>query len=158
MAFLSSLNIPLSGMTAERFRMDIIAQNIDNADNYATRPEDVYKRQMVVFGEDKCFKKVLRRKLTSNDFDPLEFTGDVYKYIQLRGVQATRVVEDETPVEPVYSPDNPLADEYGYVYHTNVNLIVEQTDSIQAEESYQACKSVYEAVQGIIQASLNLGK
>ena len=38
MAFLSSLNIPLSGMTAERFRLDIIAQNISNADNVASTP------------------------------------------------------------------------------------------------------------------------
>ena len=50
MAFLSSLNIPLSGMTAERFRLDIIAQNISNADNVASTPEEAYKRQMVVFG------------------------------------------------------------------------------------------------------------
>ena len=55
MAFLSSLNIPLSGMTAERFRLDIISQNIANADNVASTPEEAYKRQMVVFGEDKTF-------------------------------------------------------------------------------------------------------
>ena len=42
MAFLSSLNIPLSGMTAERFRLDIIAQNISNADNVASTPEEAY--------------------------------------------------------------------------------------------------------------------
>ena len=55
MAFLSSLNIPLSGMTAERFRIDIISQNIANADDVATTPEAADKRQMVVFGEDKTF-------------------------------------------------------------------------------------------------------
>jgi len=55
MAFLSSLNIPLSGMTAERLRMDIISQNVANADNVATTAEEAYKRQMVVFGEDKNF-------------------------------------------------------------------------------------------------------
>ena len=50
MAFLSSLNIPLSGMTAQRFRLDLIAQNLTHVDDVATRPEDVYTRQMVVFG------------------------------------------------------------------------------------------------------------
>lgn len=158
MAFLSSLNIPLSGMTAQRFRLDIIAQNTTMANTYATTPEEAYKRQMVVFGEDKVFSKVLARKITSNDFDPLEFTGNIYDYIQLRGVQATRVVEDPTPAEPVYSPNNPLADEYGYVYESNVDIAIEEMDAIEAENSFEANKALFEAMQGIIQASLNIGK
>ncbi len=114
MAFLSSLNIPLSGMTAQRFRLDIIAQNVDNAHNFATTAEEVYKRQMVVFHEDKSFKKILRNHMGEGE-------SYMYKYKQLKGVQATRVVEDPTPAEPVYSPNNPLADEYGYVYESNVD-------------------------------------
>ena len=47
MAFLSSLNIPLSGMTAERFRLDIISQNIANADNVASTPEEAYKLSLI---------------------------------------------------------------------------------------------------------------
>ena len=47
-------------MTAQRFRFDIISQNITNADDYATNPEDVYKRKMTVFAEDRSFKKMLR--------------------------------------------------------------------------------------------------
>lgn len=158
MAFLQSLNIPLSGMTAQRFRLDIIGQNIALANTYATRPEDAYKRQMVVFSEDKSFGKVLARKITSDDFDPLQFTNNVYDYIDLKGVQVTRVVEDPTPAEPVYSPNNPLADEYGYVYESNVNVQIEEMDAIEAANSFEANKSVFEAMQGIIQASLNIGK
>ena len=158
MAFLSSLNIPLSGMTAQRFRLDIISQNVAMANTYATPPEEAYKRQMVVFAEDKVFSKVLARKITTNDFDPLEFTTNVYDYIQLRGVQATRVVEDPTPAEPVYSPNNPLADEYGYVYESNVDKAIEEMDAMEAQRSFEANKAVYEAMQGIIQASLNIGK
>ena len=81
MAFLSSLNIPLSGMTAERFRLDIIAQNISNADNVASTPEEAYKRQMVVFGEDKTFKKLLFAKLNSGEIAS-------YNYVKYRGVEA----------------------------------------------------------------------
>lgn len=158
MAFLQSLNIPLSGMTAQRFRLDIIGQNITLAQTYATRPEDAYKRQMVVFSEDKSFNKLLARKITSDDFDPLQFTNNVYDYIDLKGVQVTRVVEDPTPAEPVYSPNNPLADEYGYVYESNVNVQIEEMDAIEAENAFEANKSLFEAMQGIIQASLNIGK
>ncbi|MCH5206495.1 MAG: flagellar basal body rod protein FlgC [Oscillospiraceae bacterium] len=153
MAFLSSLNIPLSGMTAERFRLDIIAQNVTNADTYATRPEDAYKRQMVVFGEDKSFKTVLLRRM----HQPGRI-HDMYKYIQLKGVQATRVVEDPTPAEPVYSPNNPLADEFGYVYESNVNVMIEEQDAIEAQNMFDANRQLFQAMQGIIQASLNIGK
>lgn len=151
MAFLSSLNIPLSGMTAQRFRLDIIAQNVDNAHNFATTAEEVYKRQMVVFHEDKSFKRILRNHMGEGE-------AYMYKYKQLKGVQATRVVEDPTPAEPVYSPNNPLADEYGYVYESNIDVAIEEMDAIEAQNSFNACKSMYEAMQSMIQASLNIGK
>lgn len=151
MAFLSSLNIPLSGMTAERFRLDIIAQNVANADNVATTPEEAYKRQMVVFGEDKSFKKILYTKLG---------TGETHfqKYIKYRGVEATAVVEDETPAEPVYDPTHPLADERGYVYESNVDVATEQLDSVEAENMYSANLAVFEVVKSMATKALNIGK
>lgn len=153
MAFLSSLNIPLSGMTAERFRLDIIAQNMSMADEVATRPEDVYKRQLVVFGEDRTFKDTLKTRMAEGEYIP-----QIYRYIKLQGVEAVEVVEDETPPEPVYSPDHPLADEYGYIYETNVDRQEEIMDAMEATNSFNSCKAMYEAMQSIIQASLNIGK
>lgn len=151
MAFLSSLNIPLSGMTAERFRLDIIAQNVANADNVASTPEEAYKRQMVVFGEDKSFKKILYTKLG---------TGETHfqKYIKYRGVEATTVVDDPTPAEPVYDPTHPLADERGYVYESNVDVATEQLDSVEAENMYSANLAVFEVVKTMATKALNIGK
>lgn len=153
MAFLSSLNIPVSGMTAQSFRLDMIAQNVDMSDHVASTPEGAYKRQMVIFGEDKTFKRMLACKMSQGEYIP-----NVFNYVQLRGVEAVRVVEDETPAEPVYSPDHPLADEYGYIYESNVNLAAEEIDAMEATNSFNACKQMYEALQGIIQASLTIGK
>lgn len=140
-------------MTAQRFRLDIIAQNVAHADDVATRPEDVFKRQMVVFGEDRRFKDTLARKMMEGEYIP-----NIFKYVQMCGVEAVEVVEDETPPEPVYSPDHPLADEYGYIYESNVDRQVEEIDALQASNSFNACKAMYEALQGVIQASLNIGK
>jgi flagellar basal-body rod protein FlgC len=151
MAFLSSLNIPLSGMTAERFRMDIIAQNVANADNVATTADEAYKRQMVVFGEDKSFKTVLHTKLGTGETKS-------HKYIQYRGVEAVQVVEDETAAEPVYDPTNPLADDYGYVYESNVDVATEELDSIEASNMYDANLSVFEVVKSMSEKALNIGK
>lgn len=151
MAFLSSLNIPLSGLTAERFRMDIIAQNVTNANDVATTPDEVYKRQMVVYGEDKTFKSIIRTKLGS---------GEIWqhKYIKYRGVQAMQVVEDPTPAEPVYNPRHPLADELGYVYESNVDQAVEEMDAIQASDSYNAIANVYDVVLAMANKGLTIGK
>ena len=153
MAFLSSLNIPVSGMTAQSFRLDLITQNVTMADHVASTPEGAYKRQAVIFGEDKSFKRVLACRMAQGKFIP-----NIYDYTQLKGVQAVRVVEDETPAEPVYSPNHPLADEYGYIYEANVNLAEEEIDAMEATNSFNACKQMYEAMQGIIQASLSIGK
>lgn len=153
MAFLSSLNIPLSGMTAQRFRLELISQNVAHADDVATRPEDVFKRQMVVFGEDRAFKDTLARKMMEGDYIP-----DIFRYVQMRGVEAVEVVEDETPPEPVYSPNHPLADDFGYIYESNVDRQVEEIDALEASNSFNACKSMYEALQSVIQASLSIGK
>ncbi|MGN0687430.1 MAG: flagellar basal body rod protein FlgC [Oscillospiraceae bacterium] len=151
MAFLSSLNIPLSGMTAERLRMDIISQNVAHADNVATTPEEAYKRQMVVFGEDKSFKSVLRTKLGTGE-------AHFHKYIKYRGVECREIVEDETPAEPVYDPSHPLADEYGYIYESNVDVATEQLDAIEAANMYDANLAVFEVVKAMAQKALNIGK
>ena len=150
MAFLSSLNIPLSGMTAERFRLDIIAQNVANADNVASTPEEAYKRQMVVFGEDKTFKSVLAKLGTGETH--------YHKYIKYRGVEAKQVVDDPTPAEPVYDPTHPLADERGYVYESNVDVATEQLDSTEAENMYSANLAVFEVVKSMATKALNIGK
>lgn len=151
MAFLSSLNIPLSGMTAERFRLDIISQNVSNADDVATTPEEVYKRQMVVFGEDKSFKSILYGKLGTGE-------THFHRYIQLRGVEAKRVVNDPTPAEPVYDPSHPLADELGYVYESNVDVAKEELDAMEAENMYSANLAVFEVVKSMATKALNIGK
>ncbi len=151
MSFLRSLDIPLSGMTAERLRLDIISQNVANADNVATTPEEAYKRQMVVFGEDKNFKSILRTKLGTGE-------TKFHRYIQYLGVEAREVVEDKTPAEPVYDPTHPLADELGYVYESNVDVAVEQLDAIQASNMYDANLAVFEVVKTMAQKALNIGK
>ena len=151
MAFLSSLNIPLSGMTAERFRLDLIAQNINNADNVASTPEEAYKRQMVVFGESKSFKRLFFEKLNSGEIAS-------FNYVKYKGVEAKEVVEDQTAAEPVYDPTHPLADERGYIYESNVDVATEQLDSMEAENMFSANMAVFEVVKSMASKALTLGK
>ncbi len=153
MAFLSSMNIPLSGMTAQRLRLDIIAQNMANANDVAGNAEDVYKRQVAVFGEDKTFKSCLFHKLNETD-DRVHFQ----RYVKYRGTQVVEVIHDETPAEPVYDPTHPYADENGYIYEANVDDVTEQADSMEASNMYDANLSILETMMKMADKALQIGK
>ena len=138
-------------MTAERFRLDIISQNINNADNVASTPEEAYKRQMVVFGESKSFKRLFFEKLNSGEIAS-------FNYVKYNGVEAKEVVEDQTAAEPVYDPTHPLADERGYIYESNVDVATEQLDAMEAENMFSANMAVFEVVKSMAFKALTLGK
>ncbi len=140
MAFLKSLDISASGMTAQRLRMDIIAQNVANANTTRTEDGTPYRRQMVVFEEAKEFRNVLRSKAK----------------LEYKGVLVSQVVEDETPLTPVYDPTHPDADETGYYYMPNVDLTVENIDHLAATRSWEANKAVFDAVKTMASKAMTI--
>ena len=100
MGFLNSLDISGSGLTAQKMRMDILAQNIANAETTRTAEGGPYRRQMVVFQEDpgsstSSFASHLSRARVN----------------QNPGVKVVEIVEDQTDFKPVYDPEHPDADE-----------------------------------------------
>jgi len=158
MAFLSSLDIGGSALSAERLRIDIITQNIANQETYNTADGDAYRRQLVVFQEKKTFKDTLNG--FGMDVKSTYNRGTYYlarkeKY-QSAGVAAIRVIEDMTPFIPVYDPANPLADENGYIYKSNVNNSKEQIDLLAAQRAYEANASAVAAVKTMLSKAMSL--
>lgn len=159
MSFLSSLDICGSGLSAQRLRMDIILQNIANQNNYNTAVgEDPYCRQLTVLSEKKKFSDVLK------SYDEYEgpkyrhgtyYLGDRTKY-KYAGVTVAAVIEDDAPFVPVYEPDNPLADEEGYVYRSNVDNTKEQIDLLAAQRNYEANASALSAVKAMLTKAMSL--
>ncbi len=140
MAFLNSLNITGSALTAQRFKTDVILQNIANQNNVATTEEDVYKRQQVVFQERQMsFDETLQ-----------EVSGG--------GVRVSEVVRSDEDVTPVYDPDNPLADEDGYVYKANVDNSEEQVDLLEATRIYESNLSALSITKAMAAKTLEIGK
>ncbi|NMA80299.1 MAG: flagellar basal body rod protein FlgC [Clostridiales bacterium] len=146
MAFLNSLNIGGSALSAQRLRMDIIAQNIANSQTTRTESGEPYRRQQVVFAERSAFSNVLSEKIASR------------KKMALSGVVVERVVEDDTPLRPVYDPTHVDADENGYVYMPNVDTAKEQIDLMAATRSYDANITVVNAVKSMAVKALQIGK
>ena len=117
----------------------------------ASTPEEAYKRQMVVFGESKSFKRLFFEKLNSGEIAS-------FNYVKYKGVEAKEVVEDQTAAEPVYDPTHPLADERGYIYESNVDVATEQLDAMEAENMFSANMAVFEVVKSMASKALTLGK
>ena len=147
MSLMTSLNISASGMSAQRTRMDIISQNVANANTTRTSDGSPYVRKVVTFTEKDTqtpFHHVLN-KATDN------YSG--------RGVKINGVYEDrETEMNKVYDPSHPDADENGYVTYPNVNIITEMTNLIDASRSYEANATAFNASKTIAMQGLNLGK
>lgn len=141
MAFLSSLDISASALSAQRTRMDIISQNIANQATTKTEDGTPYRRQLVVFQEDKSFKKYLT---------------DSKKKVELSGVKISAVVKDQSPLKPVYEPDNPDADENGYIYMPNVDNSKEQIDMLAATNSYSANITALNATKSMARQAIGI--
>ena len=149
MGMFTSFDISASGLTAQRYRMDTIAENVANANTTRTENGGVYKRKVVVFEEkgvrgSDSFSHVLHT-MTKN------YAG--------KGVKVTGVFEDNsTDQNMVYDPSNPDADENGYVTYPNVNIITEMTNIIDASRSYEANATAFNASKSMAQKGLELGK
>ena len=148
MSFINSLDIGASALSAQRLRMDVISQNIAMSDAYQTEEGGAYRRQMVAFVEKKSFADTLEDKVSHRHSS---------KY-RLSGVKVTQVVEDETPLVPVYDPENPAADEEGYIYMPNVDKTKESIDMLAAQRSYEANASAIAAVKAMLTKAMELGK
>ncbi len=147
MGIFSSFDINASGMTAERYRMDIIAENVANANTTRTEDGSPYRRKVVVFeekGQQTPFRHVLN-KVTD------KYSG--------HGVKVQGVYEDTwTEMTKVYDPSHPDADENGYVTYPNVNIVTEMTNLIDASRAYEANSTAFTASKNIATTGLDLLK
>ncbi len=143
----SSFNINSSGLTAQRYRMDIISQNIANANTTRTADGTPYRRKVVTFAEKNTHTPFSRVLNTARD----KYSGD--------GVKVDRVYEDEeTDMTMVYDPSHPDADENGYVTYPNVNIITEMTNMIDASRAYEANSTAFNASKAIAMKGLEIGQ
>lgn len=144
MAFLNSLNITGSALTAERFRTDIILQNLANQNTTRTEEGGPYRRKQVILREQELtFEKQLNHAMKKAD------NG---------GVIAEEVVESQEAFVPVYDPTNPDADDNGYVLMPNVNNAEEMVDLMAASRAYEANITALNITKSMAMKALEIGK
>lgn len=152
MGVIDTLNISASGLTAQRLRMDLIAQNIANSSTTRGADGEPYRRKTLVFAErtTNSFESILSESQTNYSYAPT-FTG--------RGVRVTAIVEDHvTEMKLVYDPSHPDADEEGYVTYPNVNPVTEMTNLIDATRAYEANVTAMNATKSMLLKTLEIGQ
>jgi len=163
MAYLSSFDISSYGLSAQRFRMDVISSNIANANTTRTSEGGPYQRKDVVF-KAIDFKKTLNEKLAS-DNNMLENENPLDDpFLQenanpaIMSVKVDKVVRDESEFRYKYEPSHPDANAEGYVAYPNVNPVIEMSNLVEATRAYQANVSAFQSAKSIAQSAIDILK
>ncbi len=151
MGLFGSINISGSGLSAQRVRMDVISNNIANANTTRTPDGKRFKRSRVILrprNDERVYKSpLLPERLKSTD---------------VNGVKVVEIKEDSSPARLVYDPDHPdsikTGPKKGYVEYPNVNMVTEMVDMISATRAYEANISSIQNAKSMFSKALEIGK
>lgn len=146
MSFFNSVNIAASGLTAQRLRMDTIAENIANVNTTRTADGGPFQRRTVIF------EQIPREGVFHRVF------GDALGGSQGTGVRVQQILNDPSEGHLVYDPTHPDAGEDGYVRMPNINIVEEMVNMISASRSYEANITAMTSFRGIISRTLEIGR
>mgnify|MGYP003524577005 FL=1 len=132
-----------SAMSAQSIRLNTVASNLANAQTASSSIGQTYRARHPVFAP------LYQQQLGAGG----ALQGDAEA-----GVQVLGIVESDAPLQPRYEPHHPLADEQGYVYYPNVNVVEEMADMISASRSFQINVQIVEAAKTLAQRVLALGQ
>lgn len=152
----SAFRIATSALTAQRLRMDIIANNVANAETTRTEEGGPYQRQQVVFvaNQNNSFTSFLSSARSDTSINEAQAADNV----NLAGVRVEEILTDDSPGNRVYDPNHPDADEKGFVTYPNVNLATEMTDMLSATRSYEANVTVFNSLKAMALKALDIGR
>jgi flagellar basal-body rod protein FlgC len=124
-------------MSAQSLRLNTTASNLANADSVSSSVDQTYRARHPVFST------VLE---------------DAQSGMKQGGVQIAGVVESQAPIKSVYNPAHPMANEQGYVFHSNVDTISEMANMMSASRSYQNNVEIANTSKQLLIRTLQLGK
>ncbi len=144
MDLIQSLKISKSGLSAQRTKMNVIAENLANVDTTKTEEGGPYKRNIVVFESEplKNFRNTLRRM------------GKEYTTVKIG-----EVTKSQEQFRMVYNPNHPDADsDTGYVAMPNINSLTEIADMVVARRAYDANITAISTAKSMILKALEIGR
>ena len=140
MSFENIMGIAGQAMDAQTIRINAAVSNIANADTQAGSPDDAFKAKRVVF------KSILASEVNQERGDPVG------------GVRVTEIAEDNKPAPAIYKPNHPDADEDGYIYTSNVEVMTEMVDITAASRSYESVVEASNTAKRLMMRTIELLK
>ena len=140
MSFENIMGIAGQAMDAQTIRINAAVSNIANADTQAGSPDDAFKAKRVVF------KSILASEVNQDRGDPVG------------GVRVTEIAEDNKPAPAIYKPNHPDADEDGYIYTSNVDVMTEMVDITAASRSYESVVETSNTAKRLMMRTIELLK
>lgn len=148
-SWMGSLGISASGLTAQRLVMDVISNNIANADTTRTPQGGPYRREVPILAPIQSSSSF------SNYLSQASSPGS--EQMEMGGVQVVGIAQDTSPFKVVYDPSSPDAVN-GYVQMPNVNISTEMVDMVSASKAYEANVTAFDAAKQMDMDALNIGK
>lgn len=139
MSMYNVFDIAGSGMAAQQVRLNTTASNMANANSVSSSLGETYRARHPVFAT------ALEEALNGEDVGTAK-------------VQVVGIVESDAPLNVEYAPHHPMADDKGYIYKPNVNIMEEMADMISASRSYEANVQVADAAKQMVSRTLLLGQ
>lgn len=137
MSLLTTFDIAASGMTAQTLRLNTTASNLANADSVSSSEGTTYRARHPVF----------RAAL-----------DDVFSDMHEVRVDVAGIVESQAPLHSRYEPNHPMANEDGYVFTPNVNVVEEMANMISASRAYQTNVEIVNTAKQMVLRVLSLGE
>ncbi|RXJ90218.1 flagellar basal body rod protein FlgC [Arcobacter sp. CECT 8983] len=155
MGFFDGYDIAVSGMSAQRTRVNVTSANIANAKTTHTEDGGPYKRQSVAFHEVLLKQNEKATNDINSDFNKKDGDKD---QLSLRGVGVKSIVEDDSDPVMRYEPSHPDANDEGYVAYPNINPVIEMINLLEARRSYEANVTAFTTHKNIDVRTLDILK
>ena len=137
MTLFSVIDTASSALAAQSIRLNTTSSNIANASSISSSIDQTYRARHPVFAAD---------------------LNSAIKDQSAVGVKVLAIVQSDAPLKIEYMPNHPIADENGYIYKPNVNVVEETADMISASKSYQTNLRVADMAKQMLMKTLELGK
>jgi flagellar basal-body rod protein FlgC len=147
MGMFDSLNVSATGLTAERLRMDVTAENLANAQTTRGADGQPYKRKEVVLGQAGSGGFGSQLAVAMGGSSSGSAPG---------GVEVQAITEDASPGKLVYDPGHPDANADGYVQMPNVDTVTEMVDLISSSRAYEANVTAMQSAKQMFSKTLDI--
>ena len=137
MSLFNVFDISGSGMSAQSVRLNVTASNLANADSVSSSSGETYKSRQAVF------QAIL---------------DDAQQGYAKGSVKVAGIIEDKTAGRQEYNPNHPMANDKGYIFHSNVDPMAEMANMMSASRSYQNNVEIANTSKQLLIKTLQLGK